>query len=95
MVLLIPTEALKFTIFTLTCAFSSNCVFVSHNLLFCLEIFLSDAKRRKFPSKILLDEKFGNVEDGQQLQSPLFSSLATVYIVLLTCWPRTEYQRRP
>ena len=35
------------------------------------------------------------MENGQQLQSPSFSSLATVYIFLFTCKPRTEYQLRP
>ena len=47
---------------------------------FILKYFDIRQKAENFRSKISLDEKLGNVEDGQQLRSPSFSSLAAVYI---------------
>ena len=47
------------------------------------KIFVRHKNDKLFSSKILLDEKLGNAEDGLQINSPLF--------VLVTCYEPTSF----
>ena len=54
--------------------------------LFCVEIFSAAQKSLNiFHQKFNSTKKLKNVEDGQQLHSPSFSSLAAVRNFLSTC----------
>ena len=79
-----------------TCEYAMPTSYMPWFAFLCWNIFVIHKNAKIFSAKVLLAKKLGNVESGQKLHSPLFSSLAAVYIFCLHVFSlKKERQLRP